>query len=173
MNRPTRPAIILVGPMGAGKSTVGRCLAECLRLDFYDTDTELELRCGADIPWIFDIEGEGGFRRRETEVLSELVHRPNTILATGGGIVLAPENRALMRQSVAVIYLTASVDDLYKRVAKDKGRPLLQVEDPESTYRAIFNQRDPLYREVANHIITTNNVTAPTKVARNIVDLLG
>jgi len=172
MSQSNRPAIVLVGPMGAGKSTIGRHIADLLQLEFIDTDRELEYRCGADIPWIFDIEGEQGFRRRETEVLEELVIRSNTVLATGGGVILADRNRYLLSQSDSVVYLTASIDDLYHRVSKDKTRPLLQVDDPESAYRTIYNRRDPLYREVADHIIMTDNTKPPMKVAKTILDLL-
>lgn len=167
-----RPIIILVGPMGAGKSTVGRQLAAMLSWEFLDTDRELEARCGADIPWIFDIEGEEGFRRRETEVIQDLAGRTNTVLATGGGAVLSDENRETMRQSGTVIYLTAPLDALFQRVAKDKARPLLQVENPRATYEKIFQERDPLYRDVADHILVTDNQASPTSVARSIFDLL-
>lgn len=169
---PSRPTIVLVGPMGAGKSTVGRQLAAMLHWDFLDTDRELEERCGADIPWIFDIEGEEGFRRRETEIIKELVSKPNTVIATGGGAILAEENRDLMRAAGAVIYLTAPVDALFQRVVKDKTRPLLQVENPRETYERIFQQRDPLYREVAGEVIVTDNLSSPTKVARSIFQRL-
>jgi len=156
--------------MGAGKSTVGRQLAELLRWNFLDSDRELEARCGADIPWIFDIEGEGGFRRRETLIIKELVDQPQTVLATGGGAVLAAENRTLIKSAGVVIYLTAPVDDLFKRVVKDRTRPLLQVENPRETYEQIFSQRDPLYRAVASTVIVTDNYSSPLSVAQSILD---
>lgn len=168
-----RPAIVLVGPMGAGKSTVGKCLAELLKWNFVDTDRELEARCGADIPWIFDIEGEHGFRRREIEVISELVKCRDTVVATGGGAILAPENRSAIRQASAVIYLTASLESLFGRVAKDTSRPLLQVENPEETYAKIYRQRDPLYREVADHVIVTDDKGSPGSTANMILQKLG
>ena len=167
-----RPTIVLVGPMGAGKSTVGRYLAELLDWGFFDSDRELEARCGANIPWIFDIEGEEGFRRRETEIIKDLVAKPQAVVATGGGAVLSEENRALMLSKGTVIYLTAPVDALFQRVAKDKARPLLQVKKPRETYEQIFRQRDPLYREVADEVIVTDNLSSPAKVARSIFDIL-
>ena len=165
-----RPTIVLVGPMGAGKSTVGRHLAELLHWNFLDSDRELEARCGADIPWIFDIEGESGFRRRETLIIKELVAEPHTVLATGGGAILAEENRTLIKSAGVVIYLTAPVDELFQRVIKDKTRPLLQVENPRETYEHIFNQRDPLYREVASTVIVTDNYSSPLTIAQSILD---
>lgn len=172
MIRSQRSTIVLVGPMGAGKSTVGRQLASILKWEFLDTDRELEARCGADIPWIFDIEGEEGFRRREAEIISELVSRSDIVLATGGGAVLSDENRSAMRRSGTIIYLTAPMDALFQRVAKDKTRPLLQVENPRDTYQKIFLKRDPLYRKVADHVVVTDNDASPMAVAQSIVDLL-
>lgn len=168
-----RPAIVLVGPMGAGKSTVGKSLAELLKWDFVDTDRELEARCGADIPWIFDIEGEEGFRRREIDVVSELMNCRDTVVATGGGAILAPENRSTIRRASAVIYLTASLESLFARVAKDTSRPLLQVENPKATYEKIYRQRDPLYREVADHVIVTDDKGSPASTANTILQKLG
>lgn len=161
-------SIVLIGPMGSGKSTVGRCLATLLHKEFVDSDEELEERCGADIPWIFDIEGEDGFRRRETAVLESLLKRDNCVIATGGGAVLAEENRKILRSMGKVIYLTADLGILFSRVSKDKTRPLLQVARPQETYEAIFRQRDPLYRETADLVVVSNENLAPQEVAKNI-----
>ena len=154
--------------MGSGKSTVGRCLAALLKKDFVDSDEELEERCGADIPWIFDIEGEKGFRKRETAVLTDLSKRRNAIIATGGGAILAEENRKILRSTGFVVYLTADLDVLFNRVAKDKTRPLLQVPDPQRAYEEIFNQRDPLYRATADLVFTSNEILNPNEAAKRI-----
>ena len=160
--------IVLIGPMGSGKSTVGRCLAALLKKDFVDSDEELEERCGADIPWIFDIEGEKGFRKRETAVLTDLSKRRNAIIATGGGAILAEENRKILRSTGFVVYLTADLDVLFNRVAKDKTRPLLQVPDPQRAYEEIFNKRDPLYRATADLVFTSNEILNPNEAAKRI-----
>jgi len=172
MTLANRPTIVLVGPMGAGKSSVGRQLAVMLHWDFLDTDHELEARCGADIPWIFDIEGEEGFRRRETEVIKDLISRSHTVVATGGGAVLSPENRQTIQKAGCVIYLTAPLEALFERVAKDKSRPLLQVDNPKEAYEKIFTQRDLLYREVADEVVVTDNLASPANVARTIFEFL-
>ena len=142
--------IFVVGPMGVGKTTIGRMLAEDLQLDFFDCDIEIEKRCGASIAWIFDVEGEAGFRERETQVLDELTGRKNILLATGGGAVLKKENRDYLQERGLVIYLDASVDLLVRRTARDKKRPLLQNANPESVLQKIKTLRDPLYRQVAD-----------------------
>ena len=142
--------IFIVGPMGVGKTTIGRILAKDLQLDFVDSDFEIEERCGASIAWIFDVEGEIGFRERETQILDELTGRKNILLATGGGAVLNEENRDYLRKRGTVVYLDSSVDLLVKRTAKDKKRPLLQNANPKEVLERIKNQRDPLYREVAD-----------------------
>jgi len=148
---------VLVGPMGAGKSTIGRQLSSKLNYEFLDTDHIIESRSGADIPWIFDVEGEQGFRDRETSVLAEIIDRDAVVIATGGGIVMRPENRKLLAQSAKVIYLMASIDQLIKRTFKDKKRPLLQVENPQQKIRELFEHRDPIYREVADEIVMTDD----------------
>lgn len=155
----TRPSVFLVGPMGAGKSTIGRLLAAELHLPFKDTDHEIEERCGADIPWIFDVEGEEGFRDRETAMLAELAEGEQMVLATGGGIVQRPENRELLLTGFTV-YLHTSVKQQVERTAKDRKRPLLQTEDPRAVLEALMERRDPLYREVAKLVVSTDNRTA-------------
>lgn len=160
--------VVLIGPMGSGKSTVGRCLATLLNKDFVDSDHELEKRCGADIRWIFDVEGEDGFRKRETAVLEDLVDCGNRVIATGGGIILAEENRKILSSLGVVVYLTADVDVLFGRVAKDKSRPLLQVEAPKKTYADIFLKRDPLYRSIADLVICSNESLSANEVAKKI-----
>jgi shikimate kinase len=142
--------------MGAGKTTIGRLLAESLHMDFVDSDHEIEQRTGASIPWIFDVEGEAGFRKRECSVINELTQRTNTVLATGGGAVLSTENRQALQARGTVIYLSASLEQLMKRTSRDKNRPLLQTENPQSKLEEILNIRDPLYREISDIVINTD-----------------
>lgn len=159
--------IVLVGPMGAGKSTIGRLVSKQLDIPFKDTDNVIEERCGADIPWIFDVEGEEGFRQREAAVLKDLMLEPSLVLATGGGIILRPDNRQVLKQADMVVYLCADVEQLVRRTEKDKKRPLLQVANPRQKIIDLLNQRDPLYREVATCIVTTDT-RSPKLVAREI-----
>ncbi|MGD8175931.1 shikimate kinase AroK [Marinimicrobium sp. ARAG 43.8] len=161
--------VFLVGPMGAGKSTIGRLLAAELKVPFYDSDRAIEERTGADIPWIFDVEGEAGFRDRESAVLAELAEEPGAVIATGGGIVLRPANGEVMKQAGRVCYLTASVEHLVERTAKDKKRPLLQVDNPRQKIVDLLNERDPLYRELADWVVNTDR-RSPKTVAREIAD---
>ena len=147
--------IFLVGLMGAGKTTIGRLLAKRLKKTFIDTDHELELRTGVKIPLIFELEGEDGFREREAALISELTQRQDIILATGGGAILRTENRQALAQNGTVIYLDAKVEDLWQRTQHDKNRPLLQTNDPKAKLVELFAQRDPLYREIANIVITS------------------
>lgn len=163
--------IFLVGPMGAGKSTIGRLLATELHFAFRDSDKVIEDRTGADIPWIFDMEGEEGFRDRETAVLAELADESQTVIATGGGIILRERNRELMAASGYVCYLTASIDQLVERTARDKKRPLLQVENPRQKIIDLLNSRDPLYRGAADFIINTDR-RSPKSVAQEIASLV-
>jgi shikimate kinase len=151
--------------MGAGKTTVGQLLSKKLRLPFKDTDAEIESRTGADIPWIFDVEGEAGFRDRETQVLKDLLSDAVGVIATGGGIVMRDENRALLK-SVDVIYLKASLDEQLRRTANDRKRPLLQTEDPRSVLQRLMTLRDPLYREVATRVIETDGANSRTIAAQ-------
>lgn len=155
--------------MGAGKSTIGRMLASKLGFDFVDTDQVIEQRTGANIPWIFDVEGEAGFRDREQAVLAELVMLNNTVIATGGGIIEREENRKLLQSLNKVIYLTASIDQLVARTSKDKKRPLLQVPDPKAKIIELLERRDPLYRTVASMTLISDGLS-PKIVAQKIVD---
>lgn len=145
--------IYLVGLMGAGKTTVGRQLAKRLNRRFFDSDHEIELRTGVRVPVIFEIEGEAGFRRRESLMLAELSRESDAVVATGGGIVLAEENRRCLRDTGVVVYLSAPPSVLYERTRHDRNRPLLQVDDPLARLTELFHQRDPLYREVADIVI--------------------
>ncbi len=162
-------SLILVGPMGAGKSTIGKLLASILDLPFSDSDRVIEEKTGADIPWIFDMEGEEGFRLRETAVLSELLVGDSMVIATGGGIVMRDENRTLLKGDGVVVYLTASIDQLVERTYKDKKRPLLQVDDPEAKIRELIALRDPLYTEVADLVVQTDR-RSPKAVAQEIAE---
>ena len=145
--------VVLVGLMGAGKTTVGRGLARCFNWTFVDCDHEIERRTGVRIPTIFEIEGEIGFRRRESATIRELVQRHNHVIASGGGVVIDPQNRALLRDAGLVVYLSAPTRLLYERTRHDRNRPLLQVEDPLSRLEQLQAERDPLYRETAHIIV--------------------
>ena len=149
--------IFLVGLMGAGKTSVGRVLAKRLHKSFYDSDQEIERATGVKIPMIFEIEGEAGFRAREARILADLVRRKNIVLATGGGAVLFEENRRLLTEHGTVIYLHAAVCNLWERTRHDKNRPLLQAGDAMAKLQALFAERDPLYREIADVIIDTGS----------------
>ncbi len=148
--------------MGAGKTTVGRLLARRLKRSFYDSDAEIERRCGVRIPVIFDIEGEAGFRARETQVIAELCALDNAVLATGGGAVLAGENRRLIAARGIVVYLHARPPHLWQRVRHDRNRPLLATADPQKKLDALYAERDPLYREVADLVVDTGKQSVQT-----------
>ncbi len=163
--------IFLIGPMGVGKTTIGRCLADLLHKEFIDLDVEIEKRTGASIPLIFEIEGEDGFRRRESTLLEELTGREDLILATGGGAVLAPGNRARLRDRGVVVYLSAPIEILLERTARDRHRPLLQTPDRRKTLEEILRAREPLYQETA-HLVVKSSTRAPTLVARDIIKQL-
>lgn len=160
--------IILIGPMGAGKSTVGRRLAAALGRGFADSDAEIERRTGVTIPLIFELEGEAGFRAREAAVIGELCRRPDIVLATGGGAVLDPDNRRVLEDAGTVIYLRASVAEQLRRVGRDRNRPLLAGADPEERLSGLLRQRDPLYRSIADLIIDTDG-SYPRAVAERIL----
>ncbi len=149
-------SVFLIGPMGAGKSTIGRLLSQELRFEFHDSDKVIEQRCGADIPWIFEKEGEQGFREREEQVIDEITQLSGIVLATGGGAVMREQNRIHLGSRGTVVYLCTSVDQQLARTARDRNRPLLQTEDPEAVLRDLFATRDPLYRSVADIIIETD-----------------
>ncbi|MEO0363983.1 MAG: shikimate kinase [Pseudomonadota bacterium] len=163
--------VVLVGPMGAGKSSVGRRLASLLGYEFADTDAEVERRTGVDIPYVFEREGEAGFRERERQALESLIDRRATVLATGGGIVTQAPCRAVLSQHLPVVYLHATVDQQYERVRYGKQRPLLQETDPRAVLTALFEQRAPWYLEVADLIVHTDGQKVE-RVAHQIVDKL-
>lgn len=163
--------VFLVGPMGAGKSTIGRLLAKELRYPFKDSDREIEARTGADIPWIFDVEGEDGFRQREEAMIAELVMENGIVLATGGGVVMREANRQALAANGLVVYLRTSVDQQLQRTSKDRQRPLLLNADPERVLRDLMAKRDPLYREIADIIIDTDQ-RGPKVVVNTIVGRL-
>ncbi|NPU92313.1 MAG: shikimate kinase AroK [Gammaproteobacteria bacterium] len=166
-----RSNVILVGPMGAGKSTIGRQLAQLLNYEFVDSDHEIEARTGADIPWIFDVEGEDGFRRREEAVIDELTQRQGIVLATGGGVVIRESNRRAISSRGVVVYLKASIDQQLARTAKDRKRPLLQHAEPRKVLTELIKIRGPLYLEVADHVVDTDAANIKD-VATQIVDML-
>ena len=161
--------IILVGPMGSGKTTVGRKLSESLNINFFDSDSEIIDNTGVSIDHIFDVEGEKGFRARESEALKKLCIMPNIVLATGGGSVIFEENRELMKQAGFVVYLSSSVDQILRRTAKSKTRPLLEKSNNRrKTITDIVDSRDILYKDVANLIVNTNGKKLKEVVAEII-----
>ena len=163
--------LILVGPMGAGKSTIGRLLAKELHLPFKDSDKEIEVRTGANIPWIFDKAGEPGFRDRETAMIVELCHENGIVLATGGGAVMRPENRLALRNGGRVVYLHASIEQQVARTSRDRNRPLLRNANPEKILRDLLAIRDPLYREIADLVVETDE-RPPRMVVLDILERL-
>ena len=165
MNQAQR--IVLVGMPGSGKTTVGRELAKRLGLRFVDTDHEIEARTGVKIPTVFEIEGESGFRKRESQTLDELTQGDGLVLATGGGAVLAAENREMLTKRGVVIYLNVPPHILWERTRHDRSRPLLQVADPKARLQQLLAVRDPLYREVA-HIIVEGGRGTPNAMVRII-----
>jgi shikimate kinase len=164
----TATPICLVGMMGCGKSTVGRRIATLLGRDFIDADRELEARCGVPIPTIFELEGEEGFRRRESQLIEELSHRPGIVLATGGGAVTVAANRECLRTRCFVIYLQAGPGELWHRLRNDRLRPLLQTADPRGRINDLVAARDPLYRETAHRVVRTGR----HPVERTALDIL-
>lgn len=163
--------IVLVGPMGAGKSSVGRRLAALRGCDFADTDAEIERRTGVDIAYIFEKEGEGGFRQREQQALADLLQRSDTVLATGGGIVKRRENRRLLMRHNPVVFLHATVDQQYDRVRHARHRPLLDAPDPKQVLQSLFDERERWYRAVANFAVDTDGAKVE-QVARDIAQRL-
>jgi shikimate kinase/3-dehydroquinate synthase len=166
--------VFLVGLMGAGKTTIGRLLARKLGLRFVDSDHEIEARTGATIPWIFEIEGEPSFRKREAEVIRDLCGQQGIILATGGGAVLNAESRALLRERGTVVYLRASVPAILSRTGHDKNRPLLQTADPRAKLEELLGQREPLYLDMAHLVVDTGrpNVQSMVQIILNQLDAL-
>jgi len=160
--------LVLVGPMGAGKSTIGRLLAKSLDKTFKDSDQEIEQRSGVDIPWIFDQEGEQGFRARESAMLAELCAQDNLVLATGGGAILTAENRALLQKSGFIVYLRIPVAEQLKRTAQNRCRPLLNQGNPEQVLEQLMRIRDPLYRQIAHLTIETDS-GIPQQTAQDIL----
>jgi shikimate kinase len=167
----TPGSFFLTGPMGAGKSTIGRQLSKQLGLPFHDSDHEIEVRTGVDIPLIFELEGEAGFRKRECIVIDELTRQPGIVLATGGGAILDPANREHLSSRGKVIYLHASVSQQLKRTRMDRNRPLLQTDNPRARLEELMATRDPLYREIADLVIDTDGMRV-RDVVNKIVTML-
>jgi shikimate kinase len=163
--------IFLVGMMGAGKTTLGKALARRLQREFVDTDRLLVERTGVAVATIFEIEGEAGFRRRESAILVELSQRDDCVVATGGGAILSADNRRVMREGGTVVYLRARLESLWERTRQDTSRPLLRTPDPKKTLADLLEQRDPLYREAAHIIVDTGSQGASTLVSRVVTAL--
>nr|WP_231378551.1 shikimate kinase [Bordetella sp. FB-8] len=157
--------------MGAGKTTIGRGLARVLGREFLDLDHELEARCGVRVPVIFEIEGETGFRRREAQTLQECTQRRDIVLATGGGAILADQSRSLLRERGLVVYLRATLDELFRRTSRDRSRPLLATPDPRATLRQLMTARDPLYCEAA-HLIIDTGASSVSSVVKHVLTRL-
>lgn len=169
---PTQPRnLVLVGPMGAGKSTLGRLLASRLGFAFRDTDTLIEERCGATIAWIFDVEGEQGFRERESAMIREQSLGSGIVLATGGGAVVREENRRLLASMGFVVYLQTSVREQLARTRRDRKRPLLQNADREKVLSELLAAREPFYREVADCIVQTDRRSSSAVCAEILSEL--
>jgi shikimate kinase len=147
--------IFLVGPMGAGKSTIGRQLAQSLGYEFHDSDQEIQKRTGVDISTVFEFEGEEGFRNRERQAIEDLAQQDNIVLATGGGAVLVAENRQQLAARGFVIYLHCSPEQQFARTSRDRNRPLLDTEDPQQRLRDLMAEREPIYRQVADMVVST------------------
>jgi shikimate kinase len=163
--------LFLIGPMGAGKSAVGRQLARMLHLEFFDSDMEIESRTGVDIPFIFEKEGEAGFRQREARVIDDLSRKDGIVLATGGGVIMDPQNRNHLGARGFVVYLHTSVDQQLSRTRRGRHRPLLEDDDPRSVLKALMATREPLYREIADLTVDTDGRKVRA-VANEIVDRL-
>ena len=164
--------IFLVGPVGAGKSTIGRHLAQMLHLDFFDSDEEIERRTGVDIAWVFDVEGEDSFRRRESSVIDDLTEKQGIVLATGGGSVECKDVRNRLSARGIVVYLDTTIDKQVVRTQRDKRRPLLQVDNPREVLERLSVVRTPLYEEIADVVIRTDEQSAKV-VAHHIIENLG
>ena len=163
--------IILIGPMGSGKSTIGNIIAKRLHREFQDSDHFIEERTGVDIARIFDIEGEQGFRDRESSALAELLSQNNRVIATGGGSVLREENQKLLKQKGYIVFLDTSVNQQMQRLSRDKKRPLLQTENPRQRLEALFDQRRPIYLDLADLAVKTDKRVA-RRLAADIINQL-
>ena len=163
--------IFIVGPMGSGKSTVGKIISDELFLSFFDTDAEIEDRTGASIDWIFDLEGENGFRKRESVILQEMVEKNSIVLSTGGGIILSEKNRDLLSSRGTVFYLETPINVQVERTSKDKDRPLLKNGDPETILKELHDSRQKLYEDVSDHIVMTGDKSSQD-VASEIIELI-
>ena len=163
--------IFIVGPMGSGKSTVGKIISDELFMNFFDTDDEIETRTGASIDWIFDLEGEEGFRKRESAILTEMVEKNSIVLSTGGGIILSEENRELLSSRGTVFYLSTPISVQVERTAKDKDRPLLKNGDPGQILQELHEKRKNLYESVSDHIVETEDKSSQ-EVASEIINLV-
>ena len=163
--------IFIVGPMGSGKSTVGKIISDELFLNFFDTDDEIESRTGASIDWIFDLEGEEGFRKRESSILEEMVKQNSIVLSTGGGIILSDSNREMLSSRGTVFYLSTPISVQIERTSKDKDRPLLKNGDPEEILTRLQKERNDLYESVSDHVIETENKSSQ-EVASEIINLV-
>ena len=158
--------IFLIGPVGAGKSTIGKQLAKELKLEFIDSDAMIEQKCGVDINWIFDLEGEEGFRVRERDIISEiLTEKQNIVLATGGGAIIDPDTRSLLSSRGKVVYLQATIEQQLERTSKDTKRPLLRVDNKQEVLENLMAEREPLYKSIADVVVETNGATV-----KNIVN---
>tara|TARA_B100000035_G_C20954814_1_gene533685 strand:+ start:286 stop:789 length:504 start_codon:yes stop_codon:yes gene_type:complete len=163
--------IFIVGPMGSGKSTVGKIISDELFLNFFDTDDEIESRTGASIDWIFDLEGEEGFRKRESSILEEMVKQNSIVLSTGGGIILSDSNREMLSSRGTVFYLSTPISVQLERTSKDKDRPLLKNGDPEEILTRLQKERKDLYESVSDHVIDTENKSSQ-EVASEIINFV-
>jgi len=166
------PNLILIGPMGAGKTTVGRHLAELMAMPFHDLDHEIETHTGAAISLVFDLEGEAGFRKREAATLAELAAGSGLVLATGGGAVLNEDNRRILKQRGFVIWLDAAIDAQLARLARDRQRPLLKAPDRRARLEQLAAQRNPLYDEIADLRVASSGIGNSAQIARHIASLL-
>ena len=163
--------IFIVGPMGSGKSTVGKIISSELFLNFFDTDEEIEERTGASIDWIFDLEGEEGFRKRESKILEEMVQQNSIVLSTGGGIILSESNRELLSSRGTVFYLATPIAVQLERTSKDKDRPLLKNGDPGKILEELHIARESLYEGVADYIVNTEGKSSQ-EVSTEIIKLV-
>jgi|TARA_B110000003_G_scaffold45372_1_gene43169 shikimate kinase len=163
--------IFIVGPMGSGKSTVGKIISSELFLTFYDTDEEIETRTGASIDWIFDLEGEEGFRKRESKILEDMVYKNSIVLSTGGGIILSESNREMLSSRGTVFYLATPIAVQLERTSKDKDRPLLKNGDPGEILKNLHLARESLYKEVADYSVNTEGKSSQ-EVSSEIIKLV-